>query len=252
MRLVKVLLLLLALHSSNSSATAQIKVVNAASFEEFRPLAPGSIAAAFGSFGGVTAAFTPGQPLPTTLAGVGVTVDGLAAGLYAVTPAQVNFLIPLEVRADIDERTAMVKFKLNGSTLGSASVRLRDVSPVVFSSDASNPLRPSIALDRAGRRNSENNPARPGEVIEFFAMGHGARLISPLDIFPPPTSVQPLVFFRTWLGETVSSVLAPDRPGLWLIRARVPEADGLRAGPTPVIVAMDGLSSNMTSVWIAR
>ena len=249
MRLVKVLWLLLALHSS---AAAQIKVANAASFEEFRPLAPGSIAAAFGSFGGVTAAFTPGQPLPTTLAGVGVTVDGLAAGLYAVTPAQVNFLIPLEVRADIDERTAMVKFKLNGSTLGSASVRLRDVSPVVFSSDASNPLRPSIALDRAGRRNSENNPARPGEVLEFFAMGHGAKLISPLEIFPPTTSVQPLVFFRTWLGETVSSVLAPGRPGLWLIRVRVPEAEGLRAGPTPVVVAMDGLSSNMTSVWIAR
>ena len=234
----------------SGTALGQITVVSGASFEELRPLAPGSIATAFGAFDGATPATAGGQMLPTQLGGVDVTVDGLPAALYAVTTTQVNFQVPLGVRAGIDKRTATAEFRVGGVLVGRGGVLLRDVSPALFTRDANDPLRPAVALNRDGSVNSADNAAQLGEVLELFSTGQGAKLISPLEIFPPRTSVEPLVFFRTWKGETLAAELPV--PGLWRIRVRVPEVEQLDDGPTPIVVAIDGVSSNTVSVWIGR
>jgi uncharacterized protein (TIGR03437 family) len=91
--------------SFTTHAQASIAVFNAASFAKDKnnsnqpdanSIAPDSIAAVFGNF--VTQnnqSFNATiQPLPTTLGGVSVTVNGAPAGLLFVGPTQINLVIP--------------------------------------------------------------------------------------------------------------------------------------------------------------
>jgi hypothetical protein len=81
-----------------------IAMTDAAAFNTV--VAPGAIAAIFGQ--GLTSgdtSFAPsGQPLPTSLNGVEVKVDGTPAPLFFVSPQQINFQMPL-VTAAIDAIT---------------------------------------------------------------------------------------------------------------------------------------------------
>jgi uncharacterized protein (TIGR03437 family) len=88
-----------------TQAQAAIAVFNAASFAKDKTnsnqpdansIAPNSFVAVFGNFvtqnnGSFNA---PTQPLPTTLGGVSVTVNGTPAGLLFVGPMQINLVIP--------------------------------------------------------------------------------------------------------------------------------------------------------------
>jgi uncharacterized protein (TIGR03437 family) len=91
--------------SFTTHAQSAIAVVNAASFAKDKnnsnlpdanSIAPDSIVAVFGTF--VTQnnqTFNAQvQPLPTTLGGVSVTVNGAPAGLLFVGPTQINLVIP--------------------------------------------------------------------------------------------------------------------------------------------------------------
>ena len=78
-----------------AAAQGSLTVVNAASFIS-NNVAPDSIAAAFGQFNTQNnqSFDASGVPLPLTLGGVRVTIDGVAAGLFFVSPTQVNFAVP--------------------------------------------------------------------------------------------------------------------------------------------------------------
>src|SRR5437773_1746109 len=81
-------------------------VVNSATYTA-EALAPGSIASIYGSYlsydTGSAADPIQASGLPTSLAGVRVFVAGLAAPLYYVSPLQINFLIPGDLRpGDMD------------------------------------------------------------------------------------------------------------------------------------------------------
>src|SRR4029434_948875 len=78
------------------SAQTGVALVNAASFASDRVLSSDSIGAAFGQF--VTqnnqTYFAQNQPLPTTLGGVRVKIENVDAGLFFVSPGQINLSIP--------------------------------------------------------------------------------------------------------------------------------------------------------------
>ena len=69
-------------------------VVNGASFAAGAPVAPGSIASIFGSNLASTSAAVAGVPLPTLLADAKVSLNGVAAPLFFVSPGQINFQVP--------------------------------------------------------------------------------------------------------------------------------------------------------------
>src|SRR5437879_3205046 len=81
-------------------AEAQIGTdVNAASFQ-YTSLAPGTIVTIVG--GGLTAttaAVTDPSHPPTTLGGTTVTIGGTAAGLFYVSPTQINAVVPASLAA---------------------------------------------------------------------------------------------------------------------------------------------------------
>ncbi|NUM99936.1 MAG: hypothetical protein HUU41_02380 [Bryobacteraceae bacterium] len=84
-------------------------VVNAPSYAP--TLAPGTLFSVFGSDLAPATEAAPAVPLPSTLAGVSVTVNGLKAPLVYVSPVQINAQLPYE----IEPGTAIVAVTVNGA-----------------------------------------------------------------------------------------------------------------------------------------
>lgn len=78
-------------------------------------LAAGSVAVVYGERLSDTAALADGSPLPTTLAGVSVLINGFAAPLLFVSPTQINLLIPWEIRSGNVPVTVIVNGALSNS-----------------------------------------------------------------------------------------------------------------------------------------
>lgn len=131
-----------------------LSVVNAANYSV--PVAPDSIAAAFGNQLAPRADSATGFPLPTTLAGTTVDVNGLRASLFFVSPGQINFLLPAATTLG----TANVVVRSNGAIVGSGSVAVQAVAPGIFTAN-SNGLGVPAALIYRG----SSAPALPFECL---------------------------------------------------------------------------------------
>ncbi|HKX28464.1 MAG TPA: hypothetical protein VJ302_12260 [Blastocatellia bacterium] len=118
------------------SGQAAMTVVNAASFDgsSNRALAPDSIGAAFGLFTTENnqSYSADAQPLPATLGGVSVTVNNVAAGLFLVSPLQINFLIP----PDLPDGMATVVVTNSDQTTTVGTINLVRAAPGLFSKKA--------------------------------------------------------------------------------------------------------------------
>ncbi len=161
-----------------SAATPTVPVggvLNNATFAANDSLGVGAIAAVFGEFLSDATNFAPGAPLPTTLGGTRVLVNGTPAPLYFTSPGQVNFQIPFETLGG----DAVVQVEKNGVVGNRTSVNVTAWSPrilvwsglrygIIVNSDGTLPMPASV---RIGTYNSR--PARPGDVLVIYAIGFG-------------------------------------------------------------------------------
>ena len=123
---------------SGQGGTVPVVAVSAASYERTAPVAPSSIAAAFGASLATRVEIARAQPLPTQLAGTTVMLTDSAgvmhiAPLFFVSPAQINFLIP----ADAAVGTATIKVTSGAGTVSSGVLRIAGCAPALFSANAS-------------------------------------------------------------------------------------------------------------------
>ena len=110
-------------------------IVNGASFispdstkPETNPLASGSIASIFGTRLANSAAPTTRSDLDFQLNGVSVTITGIAAKLFFVSPGQINFLVP-EGFAAGDNVDFIVN---NNGVLSAGKFKLQNAAPGIF------------------------------------------------------------------------------------------------------------------------
>ncbi|HMY75749.1 MAG TPA: hypothetical protein PLQ88_28265, partial [Blastocatellia bacterium] len=109
-----------------------VTTVPAASFEQV-PVAPNSIVTAFTpDLGSAVVIAPPGTSLPTELGGTTVEVNGRRAGLFFVSPTQINYHMP----AETVEGVADVVVR-NGAKVFSGSVMIAKVAPAIFTANAS-------------------------------------------------------------------------------------------------------------------
>jgi uncharacterized protein (TIGR03437 family) len=109
-----------------SSTALVLKSLNSAA--SFRTVyAPGMITAMFGQNLASGNSVLQTSPLPTQVGGVTVTVNGIAAPLYYVSPGQINLQIPYEVPAG----TAIVKITSNGQT-ATSQILVTPTAPGIF------------------------------------------------------------------------------------------------------------------------
>ncbi|MFN7542354.1 MAG: hypothetical protein ACK5TN_06145 [Acidobacteriota bacterium] len=150
-------------------------VLNNANFAANDPLGVGTIAAVFGEFLADQLAAAPGAPLPTTLSGVRVLVNGRAAPLYFVSPGQINFQVPFETLGG----DAIVQVERGGAVGNRVAVNIVSqagrilVWPglrhgIIVNADGSLPLPPGVQLGAFPTK-----AARPGDVLVIYAIGFG-------------------------------------------------------------------------------
>jgi uncharacterized protein (TIGR03437 family) len=213
-------------------------VTNGASFQP--GLAPGSIATLFGT--GLTPltgiAMGSGFPLPTTLEGTAVRVNGVRVPLFAVANVsglqQINFQLPWDAAG-----TVRLVVENNGMESEPVEVEVRPLAPGIFGSEGL-----AAAINAAGGAITRGAPAARGRTIALFATGLG-----PVDT-PPPAGqpAPPQSLARTLQTPTVTiagvpaqvtfSGLAPGYAGLYPVNVEVPA--GVTAGDAEVLLTMGG------------
>jgi uncharacterized protein (TIGR03437 family) len=110
----------------------QLTPVNAADFH-LGPLAADSIVAAFGSNLAPRVEVAQSFPLPTSLAGTTLTINGVPAPLLFVSPTQINFLVPPTINTG--QAVFIASSPMGTYALG--SVEIVAAAPAIFTADAS-------------------------------------------------------------------------------------------------------------------
>jgi uncharacterized protein (TIGR03437 family) len=228
-----------------------VTVINYSNLDTRAPIAPGSIASAYGAFGTVaTTAAASLAPMPRTLANVRLTIGGVEAPLYFVSTNQINFVVPVATAVG----NAPVEV-LNGTTVvARGTVNIFDVWPALATAGTA-ATRPAIAQNQDFGINSAATRARRGEVIQLYATGCGVTNPRVTDGVAP-TALSPAV---ANIRVTISVVEVPAQfagahpqfPGICQINAVIPN-DSFIAGQVPVIVTANGIASNAVSIWVVE
>ena len=165
-------------------------VINGASFAPPTfPIAAGTIISLFGSGMAPPGTDTDATvtPLPTNLEGVVVTVNGVPAPLFFVSPTQINVQVPFATAGNV----AVIVVANNGVASNPVNAPLAPTSPGVFS-EALNGLGPGIIVDSLTFEPiSADNPASEGQFVSIFLTGLGDLNPPIADGFPAP-GVEPL------------------------------------------------------------
>ena len=225
-------------------------VVNAASFAG--GMVAGSMATVF-AFGvrddaGVTVADR--IPLPNTLAGVTVTVGGIAAPVYSVSNGdgqeQVNFQVPFAVAG---HSTAAVVVTRDGQASASVDVPVAAVQPGVYTTDGTQAV---VVHNADYTLATAAHPLERAEFAFLYVSGLGLVSNAPADGAGGPVS--PLAMasadVRVTLGGAACEVqfagLAPGFAGVYQVNFRVPA--GAASGSQDVVVSANGVASPATRV----
>jgi uncharacterized protein (TIGR03437 family) len=209
-------------------------IVNAAD-NLVEPLAPNTIATIYGknlAYGtkSLTLNDVSRGVLPTALPGSGVRiiVGGFLANPYYVSPTQINFLVPPNLRPGASD----VEIDIDGLAGPSISVQLAAAAPALFQLDTRN----AVATRAGGTPITPAAPAKPGEVVVLYATGLGQTT--------PPIGYCELPWSAAWIKQAAdfrvvldgvplaqSAILyagvAPGFAGLYQVNVILPPTTGV-------------------------
>jgi endo-1,4-beta-xylanase len=133
------------------------------------PLSPGTLADIYGTNLAAAPATTPGLPLGTTLGNVKVTVNGVPAPVYYVSPGQIDFQVPYEVLPG----AALVQVTSNGVASISAGVTVQQAAPSILTwVDDAGKTR-ALTQNSDYSLNTSSNCAAPNSYVTVYMMGSG-------------------------------------------------------------------------------
>lgn len=214
---------------SGKPSVAEGGIVNAASLAPQAAPAPGTIVSLFGTnlAPKLTVASTP--ILPTSLDGVSVTFNGIAAPLFFVSPGQVNAQVPFELTGasvNVVVRTAQGESEPRRLTLAS-------LNPAIYTMDQSGKgqgvvvLANSAIIAAPAGAYAGSRPAKRGETITIYANGLGA--VTPTI----ENGVNSCGGTCAPNGSNLVLRYAVTPPNIFLGGMQVPQANVLFAGLTP-------------------
>ena len=181
-------------------------------------------------------------PLPTSLAGVSVTVGGRAAPLLAVASTTSGEQVNLQVPFDVSGNSAVVTVT-RGAASASVEAPLSPAQPGTFTSDGTAAIAATIAFGLI----AEDNPAPRNSVIVLYATGLGAVENPPPTGASTPTTplsaarVTPSVRIGGVPAEVLFAGLAPGFAGVFQLNVRVPAT--VPAGSAEVVIESGGAAS---------
>ena len=227
-------------------------IMNGASFEP--GLSPGSIAALFGAHITGAGGFVLASeiPLPRQIAGTSLTVNGMAAPLFAVANVGgqelISFQVPWEV---VGQLLVTVIVNNNGQVSNPVLVVLQSVMPGIFTIDGT---AGAILHGASTSPVTAADPAAAGELVTIYATGLGpvsatpatgaAALAEPQSI----TGFTPTVTVAGMPATVEFSGLAPGFVGLYQVDVKLPP--GVPAGNQTVVLTVAGKSSKPATIAI--
>ena len=228
-------------------------ILNGASFEVGKPVAPGSYVSIFGSNLSDFTDFATTTILPLAIDFALVSFDVPSANisvpghLIYVSPGQINLQVPWELTG---QGSAEVKVTIDFSYGSVVTLRLSDYAPAFFEIGGGN----VAALDAANHVIGTNNPAKQGQTIQLYLNGLGPVDNQPASGEPAPTSPLatcisvPSVSIGGKPAPSSFCGLAPGFPGLYQINAAVPT--GLTPGSQPITVSIGGTTSKTSNIVV--
>jgi uncharacterized protein (TIGR03437 family) len=226
--------------TSPTNPPAITGIANAGSYAQ--AYAPGEIISIFGSQLSSSTQTSATTPLPTQMAGVTVTIGGLAAPLWYVSPGQLNVQIPYEIPVN----TSVVVTVTNNGQSASTSFVAAAAAPGIFTDQNGAPV--------------PNSSAAQGQVITLYITGAGA--VSPAQADgAAPAAGTPLDSLPVPVQNVTVSVGGVDAPmefvgipwglvGTTQINYQVPA--GAPLGAQPVVVTVGGIPSNTAFLTVTQ
>jgi uncharacterized protein (TIGR03437 family) len=199
-------------------------VVNAAGFSPFgNPISPGEFITIFGSGLANSTASTSTLPFPTTLGGVQVLINNVAAPVYVVSPNQLNVLVPYSTTG----AAASIVVNNNGKSSTPVDIPLAKTSPGIFTIPSGG-TGPGAILHANYTLVSASAPAKRGETVLLYMTGLGAVTPTVRDGAAAPASPLSLVSssLNVYIGGQPAAVLfkglAPFFAGLYQLNITIP------------------------------
>lgn len=235
--------------SALAQTPAAVSVINYAGFTGEFPIAPGSIASAYGDFGAVTTTSAPSlNPMPRELAGIRLRLGGTDSPLYFVSRGQINFVVP--VGAQTGRQT--VEVVSGGNVVARGSVNVYEFAPGLASSDTS-PARQGILLNQDNSVNSQAQRARRGEVIQLYATGCGATNPASQDGVPSTAAAPAAATVKAYIATIEIPIqyagAQSQFPGICQVNA-VLGSQAFITGQVPVTITVNGIPSNQVTLWV--
>ena len=247
------------------SVSANGTVNNASFAAGTNPLAPGTIAAIFGTnlnngSGFSNSAFGIDGKLLTTLGGAGVKFNGIAAPLFSSFPGQLNVQIPEELAGST---SASVVVTVNGATSAPQTVLLASSSPGIFTISSGGTGQGIIqiantAIFAAPQGSISGAQARPAvreQFITIYCTGLGA-------VTNPPgtgrraagdplsrTIETPQVTIGGIPATVDFSGLTPGLVGLYQVNAQIPAASAT-GNAISLVLTIGGRQSNTVAIAV--
>jgi len=235
-------------------------VVNAASFVNGQPVAPGSIVAIFGTQLASQLALADSVPLATSLAGVSVTFNNIKAPLQFVSTGQINAQVPLEVNPS---GSANMVVNNNGNLSTVTSVPMALLAPGVFQfnshaiavnvTDPNSQRYATISAPSGSISGLTTFPAQVGDTLFLYATGLGpvtpAVPTGAAATGATSTNNTPTVLVGGVPAKVTFSGLAPGYPGIYQVNFVIPSVPSGSA--IPLQIQMGGITSpNTTNIAI--
>ena len=251
---------------NNGGFLGESAAVNAANF--LTGVAPGSIESIFGTgltrgVSGVIQAST--SPLPLSLHGTSVLINGIPAPIFAIAningQEQINFQVPWELQGNpIPEQalgnviplTTIPAVSIVVVNNGTVSPAMRsfffDTQSAIITSDGSH----AVATHADYSLVTSQNPAHPGEVITVYGVGFGpvtpaAATGVPAGSSPPSTlNANVSVTVNAQNASVLFSGLSPGAVGLYQFNIVIPDRVGV--GDLNLLINVGGRNSNLVTV----
>ncbi len=228
-------------------------IVSSATFSPItNPIAPNQLITLVGT--GLASAVTPAPslPLPTTLGGVQVSINGVLAPLDYVSPTQIIALVPSSISPNNGVYYATIQVTSNNTKSNQVTVYTSNTAPGVFASPVA--IGPAAAEHGNYAVISAANPANINETIIIYCDGLGA--VTPA-VVPdgaaapsnPPSTVNDPNLTVDFSGTDAAypvpfAGLTPTTAGLYQIDVAVPS--GSPANTYVDVGTTDGYTSQAT------
>jgi uncharacterized protein (TIGR03437 family) len=218
-------------------------VVDNATFAPGNPVAQGDVAVVKGEQLSLSApASAPGVPLPTTLGGARVLVNGVAAPLYYTSFGQIAFQMPSSTAVG----TALVQVERDGQPGNIVTATVAQRAPaIVVVTDASYNLR------------DLSHPTTGGETLIFWAIGLGPTdpavpdgAAAPANPPAPVTGNPRVQFYGDLYGEATGTFafLSPGAVGLYQVNVPLPAY--IPKGTLIAVIQVSGFLGNEASIAV--